>query len=328
MNKVFLSAIALGLAIGMLPYRARAQASAALLVKPWDVPGAAEDTTTGLFLNPGHVQGRGNGFQLSVLESEGRARFLPNNVASPRIGYDVTLLNTHTSLKGDAQQRGFPSQLLDASFAFGTFLAKYNDWVYGVTLGAGYAGDHPFDTGRAWYAHCDFVVARKFSENDALGIGLDYDGHRSYLPDCPLPGFGWSHTLDPHWDAVIGAPISSITWHPDDHWRLYFDYLVYTDLDADISYKFLKHWAVFTSFQTRRDQFYISELHGHTRLLYGQKRAEGGVRFQPMPSLTISGAIGYAFSTDFRRGWDYRSTSQYVYVSNEPYLRIGVDFRF
>ncbi|HSU67163.1 MAG TPA: hypothetical protein VLJ39_09840 [Tepidisphaeraceae bacterium] len=322
------AAAAAAVSVMALSQSARAQTSAALLIKPWEANGAAESTTNGLLLDEGHVKETGNSFQLSELESQGRVRILPGHEASPRFGYDVTLLNIHTSEHGTAFQRGIHSQLLDASLAGGTFLAKENGWVYGVTLGLGYAGNSPFAEGRAWYGRADFVVAKKFSETDAIGIGLDYDGHRSYLPDCPLPGFGYSHTFDPHLEMVIGAPLTSITWKPTDQWRLYLDWLLLSDLDADVSYQFIKHWSVFGAFQTRRDQFYISELHGHTRLMYLQRRLEGGIRFQPNQSLTFKAAIGYAFSNDFRRGYDYRSTSRYIYVTDEPYVSLGLDFAF
>ena len=300
----------------------QAQTSAALLLKPWEASGLVEESTSGFLMNEGHVQTNGNGFQMSVLESQGRVRLFPGHEASPRLGYDVTLLNTHTS------NPGFHSQLLDASFAAGAFVGIYDGWVFGLTLGLGYAGNSPFAEGRGWYGHEDFVIAKKFSEQDAIGIGIDYDGHRSYMPDVPLPGLGYSHTFDPHLDMVLGAPLSSITWKPTCQWRFYLDYLVLTDFDFNGGFEFIRNWTLFGAFQTRRDQFYITELPGHKRLLYGQKRAEVGIRFEPAPDLNFSVAGGYAFSTDFRSGWDYRTTNPYLYASNVPYVRIGFDWKF
>jgi len=320
MKKIVLLVAAAAAALGTSVVHA--QTSAALLIKPWEASGLVEESTSGFLMGEGHVQNNGNGFQFSVLESQGRVRLLPGHEASPRFGYDVTLLNTHTS------NPGFHSQLLDASFAAGAFVGEYNGWIFGLTLGLGYAGNSPFAEGRGWYGHEDFVVAKKFSEQDAVGIGLDYDGHRSYMPDVPLPGLGYSHTFDPHLEMVLGAPLCSVTWKPTDQWRIYGDYLLLTDFDLNVGYEFIKHWTAFGAFQTRRDQFYITELQGHHRLLYGQKRAELGIRFDPMPAFNFSIAGGYAFSTDFRSGWDYRTTTPYLYASNVPYFRLGIDFKF
>lgn len=306
----------------IVPARSFAQTSPALLLKPWDAAGAGETTTTGMAEDTARVQSNGNPFQFSTVESQGRFRILPGMEASPRVGYDVTFLNAHTS-----QQR-FPHQLLDASIGAGSFLGISNGWVFGAQLGVGYAGSSPFGEGRGWYARGSFLVAKKFDDQNALGIGLDYDGHRSYLPDTPLPGFAFSHTFDPHLDMVIGAPLSSITWKPDDHWRFYLDWLLLTDLDVNATYKVTKQIGVFASFETHRDQFWIHELGDHNRLLYLQRRAEGGVTWDPIERLHLTAAIGYAFSTDFRSGWDYRQTSPYLYASNAPYVRFGVDFKF
>jgi hypothetical protein len=304
------------------PARVSAQSSPALLLKPWDAAGAGETTTTGLLEGPGHVQSNGNHFQFSDVESQGRFRLVPGMEASPRAGYDLTFLNMHTS------QARFPHQLLDASVGLGSFLGISNGWVFGAQIGLGYAGSSPFGEGRGWYGRGSFIVAKKFDEQNALGVGLDYDGHRSYLPDTPLPGFAFSHTFDPHLDMVIGAPLSSITWKPDDHWRFYLDWLLLTDFDVNATYKVTKQIGLFASFETRRDQFWIHELGDHTRLLYLQRRVEGGISWEPVERLQLTAAIGYAFSTDFRRGWDYRQTSPYLYASNEPYVRFGLDFKF
>jgi hypothetical protein len=123
-------------ALAVVP-SASGQTSPALLLKPWEAAGAAENTTTGLIENEAHVQENGDGFQFSALESEGRLRLFPGKEASPRLGYDVTFLNAHTS------DPKFPHQLLDASVAAGSFVGIYDKWVLGATLGLGYSGSGP-----------------------------------------------------------------------------------------------------------------------------------------------------------------------------------------
>lgn len=304
------------------PRLARAQSSAALLVKPWEAQGAVEDDTSGYLLSGGHTDDTRDRFHLSILESQGRVRLFPGKEASPRFGYDLTLLNTHTA------QPGFPSQLLDASVSAGTFLSKNNGWVTGISLGLGYAGDKPFGEGRAWYGRADFLLAKTFNEHDTLGIGIDYDGHRTYAPDIPLPGFGFSHEFDPTLALVVGLPVSSITWKPTDQWRIYADYELVNQIDVNIGYQFIRHWTAFADFASRQDAFWISELPTHHRLLYSQRRLEAGIRWEPIADLTITLAGGYAFSTDFRAGWDYRASRRYLYASDEPYVHVGVDFKF
>jgi prepilin-type processing-associated H-X9-DG protein len=301
---------------------ARGQSSAALLVKPWEASETHEDQTALYLFADGHVHDAQHSFDLTTFESQGRVRIMPGHEASPRIGYDVTYLNTKTS------EPGFPGQLLDASVAAGTFLSQTNGWVTGLTLGVGYAGQSPFAVGRGWYGRADFVIAKKFSEIDAIGIGLDYDGNRTYAPDIPLPGFGWSHQFDPTIVMVIGLPVTSIEWKPIPHLIISADYVALSAFDFDVGYEFVRHWTAFTAFESRQDAFWIDELPGDKRLLYSQRRVEAGIRFQPKPFITFSLAGGWSYYTEFRSGFDSRKTSRVFNVSDEPFLRLGLQLEF
>lgn len=301
----------------------RGQSSASLLVKPWEADQTIEDSTNGYLLSSGHTKESDDRYHLNELESAGRVRLFPGKEASPRFGYDLTLLDSHTN------HPGFPSQLLDLSVAGGAFVNETNGWVTGLTLGVGYAGSSPFAEGRAWYGRADLVIAKKISDTDAVGIGLDYDGHRPYYPDVPLPGFGYSHQFDPKLLLLLGAPLSSMTWKPIEHLRIHGEYLLFTDIDVNVGYEFVKHWTAFAGFDSRRNAFWIDELHDHKRLLFSQRRVEIGVRFEPSELLSFTIAGGYAFSTDFRAGWDYeKHTRRYLYASDEPYLRVGAELKF
>jgi len=301
---------------------ARAQTGAALLVKPWEADQTVEDKTRLMFLQEGHAEKTPYSFSMSTFESQGRVRIMPGNVASPRLGYDITYMSTRTKAPD------FPGQLLDVSVAAGTFLSENNGWVTGLTLGGGYAGDRPFANGRAWYGKVDFVLAKKFSDIDALGVGIDYDGHRTYAPDIPLPGFGWSHQISPELLSVIGLPLTSITWRPDPRLRIYADYILLTDFDLDIDFEFVKHWTVFSSLVTRDDAFFVSSLPNHERLLATQRRIEAGLKFQPSKYVTVGVSVGYAFNIQFQKGWDYRSYSSYLHATPEPYVAMSLAVEF
>lgn len=306
----------------MMPSLARGQAGASLLVKPWEADQTLDDSAAGYLFSGGHTNGTRLRFQISDFESSGRVRLFPGKEASPRFGYDLTYLGART------RQSNFPGQLMDISVAGGTFLSQTNGWVTGLTLGGGYSGSAPFAVGRAWYARADFVIAKRFSDTDALGIGIDYDGHRTYAQDIPLPGFGYSHQFDPKIVMVIGVPVTSITWRPTPQWRIYADYLLLRDADVDVGYEFIKHWTAFGAFQSRGDAFYISELPGHRRLLFGQRRVLAGIRWQPTRYLNLSIGGGYAFDTTFRAGFDLRDYTRYLYASNEPFISAEMQLKF
>jgi hypothetical protein len=302
--------------------RALAQSSAALLVKPWETDQTAEGHFDGYLFSGGHTKETNDQFRLLSLESQGRVRLFPGNVASPRFGYDFLMLGTHTS------HPGVPSELLDASVAAGAFVNESNGWVTGLTVGGGYAGDTPFARGSAWYPKADVVLAKKLSDTDAVGIGLDYDGNRTYGPDIPLPGFGYSHQFDPTLLLVVGAPVSSVTWKPIEHLRVHADYYLLTDLNIDVGYEFVKHWTVFGAFESRRDAFHVAGLGHDRRLLFLQRRIEAGIRFKPTDQLSFTLAGGYAFDGEYYSGFDFRKTRRVTGFSDEPFVRAGVELAF
>src|SRR5207245_7233957 len=92
------------LLVGLTGPLARAQSGASLLVKPWETDQLVEGQTDGYLFEGGHTGNHeaGHDFRLFALESSGRVRIMPGNVASPRLGYDVTYLNAHTRYPGFA----------------------------------------------------------------------------------------------------------------------------------------------------------------------------------------------------------------------------------
>ena len=318
--RLILAALLLSLLLGT---RAQAQTGAALLVKPW--PNASQlfdGSGDAYFFNNGYTHKTNNEFRLDEYESTGRFRVLPGNEISPRIGYDFLMLDSHTS---DAR---IPRILTDESIAFGTGLFKRNNWIGAVTLGVGYAGDKAFGEGDGWYVKSDLILAKQINDNDFLAIALDYNGNRPYYPDIPFPGFGYSHRFDPKLSVVLGAPFSSVSWKPIDRLDIEAEYDLLSDLKADISYEFIKHWSVYTGFDYRRAAFHTQFEERDHRLLFVQRRVEAGIRFKPTENIRLGIGIGYGFFGQFRTGFDFDKSHPVAYLSDEPYLHGGLQIRF
>jgi hypothetical protein len=52
------------------------------------------------------------------------------------------------------------------------------------------------------------------------------------------------------------------------------------------------------------------------------------VRFGPTDFFNVDLAVGYAWSTEFSEGFDSRENDEIADVSDEPYVRLGVDLRY
>jgi hypothetical protein len=311
------------LAMSILASNAGAQTGAALLVKPWpDKSQVFDGYADAYFFEGGHTKQSGDAFQLFDYESVGRFRIFPGNEISPRIGYDITYLDNHT------RAPGVPDQLSDESIAIGTGIAKWDKWVAGITLGIGYAGSSAFDVGSAWYGKADIVVAREINENDAVGFIIDYDGHRTYLPDTPLPGFGYSHRFDPKLQVVAGAPYSSVVWKPLDHLDVDAEYYLLQDFKLSVGYEFIKHFTAYGRLDFIRDAFHADGLPSDRRILFYEQRVEAGVRYSPDQHLIFKVGLGYSWDGSYSSGWDFRKGTIIEDFADRPYIHGGLEMKY
>jgi hypothetical protein len=302
---------------------ASAQTGPALLVKPWPENEELLDSHTEAFIsNSGHTTRLNDRFHLSDYESVGRFRIIPGNEISPRVGYDFTFLDLHTTNKR------LPNQLSDDSIAVGSGLFKNGSWIGAMTVGLGYAGSSPIENCAGWYGKADAILVKQLNNDDFLGFVVDYDGHRSYAPDLPLPGVGYSHRFDPKLQMVVGFPYSSVSWKPIERLDFEFEYAMLSDIRARLSYEFIKHWMGYGLWDYRRDAFHVSNLEKDRRLLFVQHRIETGIRFQPVRQATFGLGIGYGFDGELNQGFDFQRTHRIADFSDEPYVRGEVDVRF
>src|SRR5688572_1968798 len=106
-----------------------AQSGPALLIKPWPKEQFIETSTDVLLFANSTEEDDGREYNLNIIESLGRIRLLPGNVASPRIGYDMLLLDI------DTEDRRLPRHLTDHAIGAGFAFAKIDDWIAGATIG-------------------------------------------------------------------------------------------------------------------------------------------------------------------------------------------------
>jgi hypothetical protein len=218
--------------------------------------------------------------------------------------------------------------LLDSSVGIGLELPTVSGFRGGLSVGLGYAGDKPFGEGDAWYGKATMLFGKDISKKTTIAFVLDYDGSRTKYPDIPFPGFALVHQFDPTLSYTAGFPLDSITWNPVDPLRIEASWLAFDTFNADVSYELLPRVIVFSRLESDQRAFHVEQITGDQRLLFSQRRVELGVRFRPIADFKITGAIGYAWDGGFERGFDNRDTHHVADISDEPYLRIGLEKRF
>ena len=297
-----------------------AQTGPALLLKPL----LSEDETLesrgdALFLESAEAEGAE--FDLQVFELQGRFRERREKFI-PRIGWDVAWYNMNSDTPILDQD------LIDTSLAFGVELGEYYQWRSGLTVGIGYAGNAPFGEGDAYYGKATLVLGRKLRPKTDLAFVLDYDGNRSVFPDIPIPGIAYRHEFDPTLSYVVGVPLSSVTWKPNPAWLIEVTWQLVDRFDARVEHHVAGNVTIFANLEQRQEAFNVDDLDDHDRLLFEQRRAEVGLRFQPWEHTSFLMAGGFAFGSEFSVGFDQRDSDEVADVSDEPYFRIGFERRW
>jgi hypothetical protein len=301
-----------------------AQSGPDLMIRPFPKDNILEMRGEAFGLRSAEVEQTGDDFRLGIYELEGRYRLAPGKRYDPRIGFDVT----HLDIGGDFA--GVPSHLTDTAVAVGLGVLDKNGWLGGASIGVGYAGDDPFSDANAWYGKFDLAFGKTLSENAEIGIVIDYDGNRSVYRDLPLPGFAYRLRLyDQRLLMALGFPYTSVEWRPNEHWTLELRWSIPDNVELFANYKIAEGLGVFASLRRRVDSFHWDDLpNANDRLFFEQKRAEVGFTYEPIERLRAELAIGYAFSQEFSTGWNASETDLVGDISDEPYLRVGVQWQY
>lgn len=301
----------------------RAQTGPALLLKPWDKDERFEAGANGMFVEEGHTKKEDADFRLGIYESEGRFRLMPGELASPRIGYSFSWFEVHS----DSVR--LPDQLVNQSVSVAMPVGMYDGWIFGLSLGLGYAGTAPFGDGDAWYGKGTFVAFREIDKTSAIAFVLDYDGNRTVLPDVPLPGFAYIKQLDPNVKLTLGLPVSSVEWKPAEHLELSLEYRLPYDVSARVGYEFTPGITAYGLLGQRNDAWHWDELkNNNDRLFFQQRRAEVGVTWAPCKNTNLTAAVGYAWGGEFTRGFDTRDDDLVTKISDAPYARVEFQLHF
>jgi hypothetical protein len=129
--------------------------------------------------------------------------------------------------------------------------------------------------------------------------------------------------------VAAGFPYTSVEWRPDDHWTLELRWSIPDDVQIFANYKIGNGLGAFASLRRRIESYHWDDLPDQDdRLFFEQRRAEVGLSYEPIERLRGELAVGYAFSQEFSSGWSSNETTEVADISDEPYIRIGVQWQY
>jgi len=262
--------------------------------------------------------------QLARYFGAGRVRLMPGNRADPRFGFSVNTLTVDTT--NDI----LPESFTDAQIGIGTGIAEYEGWVAGLTFGLGFAGANEFGESSGYYGTSTLLLGRQLDKHTSLGIALDYNGSRSFMPDVPLPGIVWTRQIpERQLEVSLGFPFAYGRWRPTEKLLLEVNFSIPDFVGARVAYDIVEGVGLFGSL-SRRTEAWRAEGFGeeNDRILFEQTMAEFGARFSIHDRFTVLVAGGYAFGQEFSVGFDSRNTDALIQIDDGPFVRIEGQFAF
>ena len=311
------------LTLFLLPALSPAQVGPGLWIVPFGENEKVQAEGEATFFFGGDSNGPGSpDATLFIGTFEARVRFAEATEHPVHLGTDLIFINI------DSADPALPNQLVNVQFAAATQIAKWDDWAIAIIGGIGTASNEPFSDGDSWYGRGDILATWQLDERSFLQFGLNCHGNRSLLPDIPLPMVSYTRQSSETLRYTIGLPVSAISWEPADRWLIELVYVIPFSIDATVSYEVIESLTLFISFKEIYEPFHLEGDLNTRRLFFQQSRIEGGARWKPMENLEIILAIGWAFGTEISRGFDARNTTTIRELSDEPYIRAGLVFRY
>jgi hypothetical protein len=271
---------------------------------------------------PSHVRNDSSNAEVGWWDTSGRLRLMDTGEYSPTLAYESFYmnLNTHSPL--------LPHQLNDEAVSLGTPIGQFGAWGVSIALGAGYAGNSPYNDPSAIYGLAQITALDKISPEDSLYVSLNYNGNRTLMPDVPLPSVEFEHdgsTLQ--W--TVGLPYESFNWQATSQLKISGEYDFITDGFADVDYAILQWLHLYTRFASDSWVFHTSYYNSDQRLFVNICRVEGGFRLYGFKNfLSIQMAGGYAFNQEFGQGFDDRDERNFAQIANAPYADIQLQLNF
>ncbi len=311
------------LSVGGFAGLAFGQTSPDLLIKPWQPHQAFDTSTEGVLESSAPTrEDSTNSVGLSSVHAQGRWRILPDERATPRIGYDVLYFD----IRG--HDTYLPRHLVDASVGFAQPIAEVNKFFVVVTGAVGYAGASPFSDPHAQYFTGNLIVGREFSKDKALVIALNYDGNRTFLPDVPIPGIEFANRYNQHLTYVIGLPLDTITYEPVNGLQIVAGLEVLQTFIGRVGYEFDKHFAILSTYTDRLSAFHLSNLPADRRMFLQEHRVEAGFRWNPTQLIRVTAGGGWAFGQEFSQGFDSRGLNPRRHLRDGPFAELNVELGF
>ncbi|MBN1510955.1 MAG: hypothetical protein JXB13_02990, partial [Phycisphaerae bacterium] len=238
----------------------------------------------------------------------------------------VKLLDIDTSARLQREDSAFPGHLWDVNAGL-VYRHKFdNGWIAGGEFSFGSASDEPFASGDEIVVSATGFLRIPHGESNAWLFFLNYFNNRQFLPDLPIPGFGYEINAGSSFSALAGVPFTWVRWEPIDRLSLEASYILPRRVRAQIGYRILESLKVYAGYAWDNERFLRHDRNDDDdRLFYFEQRVSAGVRWDILESVWLDFSGGFAFDRFFFEGEDYGDRGDdRLDVGDGPFLMLQV----
>jgi hypothetical protein len=236
----------------------------------------------------------------------------------------------HTNAILPESHMPFPQDLWNIRFGALYQHQLDNGWTSGLNFGVGTSGDKPFDSTRELAANATGSLRLPQGENNAWLLTLNYSTNSQVLYGIPIPGVAYVYAPSDAFQATIGFPFASLSFHPSEHWRYEFTYALLTTIHTRAIYQFSDRIDCYAGFDWSNENYPLADrANEQDRFFYYEKRLSTGVKFKLYEQVALDLSSGYCFDRYYFQGHGFELTGpDRLDVGNGPFLALRLNTRF
>jgi hypothetical protein len=296
----------------------------------WLRPEFGQQSSRGTFTTDGYFrQGtsqKNAKLQMTRFDLRGSVPVFQNDRDEWLVTGGVKLLDIDTGARLQRESSAFPGHLWDVSAGLAYRHKFENGWIAGGHFSLGSASDEPFASGDEIVVSATGFVRIPDGESNAWLFFLNYFNNRQFLPNVPIPGFGYEINAGSNFSALAGVPFTWVRWEPIERLSLEASYILPRRVRAEIGYRILESLKVYAGYAWDNERFLRHNRSDHDdRLFYFEQRVSAGVRWDILDSVWLDFSGGFAFDRFFFEGEDYGDRgNNRLNVGDSPFLMLQV----
>lgn len=224
----------------------------------------------------------------------------------------------------------FPDELWDIRIGTGYRHRLDSGWISAFDVTVGSPSDRPFASADEVAVNATALLRVPARDRDAWIFFLNYGSNREFLPNVPLPGFGYSYQPSDQFTAVVTTGLASVEYRPVETLTLSASYIAIRTMDVRLTYQVFRPVRLWAGFDWTNDRYLRADrADPDDRLFYYEKRIRVGAIIGLARQLFVDATVGYSFDRFYFEGEGYGDRNRNrIDVGDGPFaaLRLGARF--